>query len=90
MTPFSAALSRTARSFRQAANRIGRRCTRKAEIKFGITVSLPPSLNSPLTTRPTSESPPPTTPRTSPGNPPEPGPGGRSPDRRLAAAIVAD
>ena len=41
MTPFIAALSRTARSTRRAANRISRRFTRKAEIKLGITVSLP-------------------------------------------------
>jgi hypothetical protein len=44
MTPLIAALSRAARSIRQAANRIGNRFTRKAEIKFGITVSFPPFL----------------------------------------------
>jgi hypothetical protein len=44
MTPFIAALSRTARSIRHAADRIGRRFIRKAEIKLGITMSLPPFL----------------------------------------------
>ena len=38
MTPFIEALSNTARSIRHEASRIGRRFTRKAEIKFGITV----------------------------------------------------
>jgi hypothetical protein len=42
MAPFIVALSRTAHSIRQAADRIGRRFTRKAEIKLSITMSLPP------------------------------------------------
>ena len=44
MTPFIAALSRTARSIRHAVSRIGRRFARRAEIKLGITVSPPPFL----------------------------------------------
>jgi hypothetical protein len=44
MTPFIAALSRTARSIRHAVSRIGRRFARRAEIKLGITASLPPFL----------------------------------------------
>ena len=41
MTTFISALTRTVR---RCAKRLSRRLTRKAEIKLGITVSLPPFL----------------------------------------------
>jgi hypothetical protein len=44
MTTFISALTRTVRRIRRSAKRLSRRLTRKAEIKFGITVSLPPFL----------------------------------------------
>ena len=43
MTTFISALTRTVRRIRRCAKRLGRRLTREAEIKLGITVSLPPS-----------------------------------------------
>ncbi len=42
MTTLISALSRTARSFRRAINRIANRLTRKAKIKLGLTLSFPP------------------------------------------------
>jgi hypothetical protein len=44
MTTFISALTRTVRRIRRSAKRLSRRLTRKAEIKLGITVSLPPFL----------------------------------------------
>ena len=44
MTTFISALTRTVRRIRRCAKRFSRRLTRKAEIKLGITVSLPPFL----------------------------------------------
>jgi hypothetical protein len=38
------AITRTSRSIRRAVNRIARRLTRKASVKLGITVSVPPFL----------------------------------------------
>ena len=44
MTTFISALTRTVLRIRRNAKRLSRRLTRKAEIKLGITVSLPPFL----------------------------------------------
>lgn len=44
MHPLISALTRTARSLRNSARRIASRLTRKAKIKLGITVSVPPFL----------------------------------------------
>ena len=44
MTTFISALTRTVRRIRRCAKRLSRRLTRKAELKLGITVSLPPFL----------------------------------------------
>ena len=44
MTTFISALTRTVRRICRCAKRLSRRLTRKAEIKLGITVSLPPFL----------------------------------------------
>jgi hypothetical protein len=44
MTTFILALTRTVRRIRRSAKRLSQRLTRNAEIKLGITVSLPPFL----------------------------------------------
>ena len=44
MTTFISALPRSVRRIRRCAKRLSRRLTRNAEIKLGITVSLPPFL----------------------------------------------
>ena len=42
MNPLISAITRTARSLRRSFHRIVQRLTRKAKIKLGLTVSLPP------------------------------------------------
>jgi hypothetical protein len=42
MNTANLAITRTSSSIRRAVNRIARRLTRKASIKLGITVSVPP------------------------------------------------